>query len=80
MPGSTVPISDTVYLQHTVSEQPILIEGVDTLVLSQGHAPVAGLLEELEDYDAQVIGIGDCLAPRTAEEAVLEGLKAAWGI
>lgn len=71
---------DTVYLQHTASEQPMLIEGVDTLVLSQGHAPVAGLLEELEGYDGQMIGIGDCLAPRTAEEAVLEGLKAGWGI
>jgi len=27
-----------------------------------------------------VIGIGDCLAPRTVEEAVLEGLQAAWSI
>ncbi|MFO6375232.1 hypothetical protein ACLBYN_22255, partial [Pseudomonas aeruginosa] len=24
--------------------------------------------------------IGDCLAPRTAEEAIYEGLKAAWSI
>ncbi len=71
---------DTVYLQHTAGEEPILIEGVDTLVLSQGHEPVSGLLDALEDHDAEVIGIGDCLAPRTAEEAVYEGLKAGWEI
>ena len=72
--------ADTVYLQHTASEEAILIEGVDTLVLSQGHTPEMGLLEELEECDATVIGIGDCLAPRTAEEAVLEGLKAGWAL
>ncbi len=72
--------ADTVYLQHTAGEDAILIEGVDTLVLSQGHEPVAGLLNELEDHGAEIIGIGDCLAPRTAEEAVFEGLKAGWGL
>jgi hypothetical protein len=29
---------------------------------------------------ASVVGIGDCLAPRTVEEAVLEGLVAASAI
>ena len=29
---------------------------------------------------AEVLRIGDCLAPRTAEEAIYEGLKAAWSI
>lgn len=71
---------ETVYLQHTASEAPILIEGVDTLVLAQGHEPVSGLLEELEGSGAEIIGIGDCLAPRTAEEAVFEGLKAGWSV
>jgi hypothetical protein len=41
-------------------------------VLAQGHEPVDGLLEELEGYDVRPVG--DCLAPRTVEEAVLEGL------
>ena len=45
-------------------------------MLSQGHLPVDGLLRELEDRDdLEVHAVGDCLAPRTVEEAVLEGLR-----
>lgn len=72
--------ADTVYLQHTASEAPILIEGVDTLVLAQGHEAEATLLDELEDYEGDVFAAGDCLAGRTAEEAVYEGMKAAWAL
>ena len=70
--------ADTVYLQHTSSEEAIVIESIDTLVLAQGHMPECTLLDELEDADLSVIAIGDCVTARTAEEAVLEGLKAAW--
>jgi 2,4-dienoyl-CoA reductase-like NADH-dependent reductase (Old Yellow Enzyme family) len=72
--------ADTVYLQHSASGEPILAEGVDTLVLAQGGEAEDGLLEELDGYGGEVIPIGDCLAPRTAEEAVLEGLRAGWGL
>ncbi|MDP6027478.1 MAG: hypothetical protein QF849_16560 [Pseudomonadales bacterium] len=34
------------------------------------------VLEPLADLDTELISIGDCITPRTAEEAVLEGLKA----
>ncbi len=34
-------------------------------------------LETPGTFDGEVHGIGDCLAPRTVEEAVLEGLKVA---
>jgi len=40
----------------------------------------ASLLDELTSYGDHVIGIGDCLAPRTVEQAVLEGFQAAWSI
>ncbi len=50
---------------------------VDTLVLAQGHDSVAGLEGELADFGGELHLIGDCLAPRTAEEAVLEGLRVA---
>ena len=53
------------------------------LVLAQGHDPVDGLLTALEQpgaFDGEVHGIGDCLAPRTVEEAVLEALKVACAI
>ena len=67
----------TVYLKHTASGEPMLLESVDTLVLCQGHQPVDTLgaqLHGLVPFDR----IGDCLAPRTAEEAIYEGLKVAW--
>jgi hypothetical protein len=67
---------DTVYLQHTPSGEAIEVSGVDTLVLSLGHIPVDGLAAELQELGIAVTQIGDCLAPRTAEEAVYEGLKA----
>jgi 2,4-dienoyl-CoA reductase-like NADH-dependent reductase (Old Yellow Enzyme family) len=66
---------DTVYLQHTTSGEPVLCEGVDTLVLAQGHDSVDDLATELAGWPGELHQIGDCLAPRTAEEAVLEGLK-----
>ena len=72
--------ADTVYLQHVLSGEPVVVEGVSALVLAQGHAPVSDLLDELSDVDAEVHAIGDCLAPRTAEEAVLEGLEVASAI
>ena len=68
---------NTVYFQHVLSEEPLLCEGVDSLVLSLGHEAVDGLEAALVDVPAQVIPIGDCLCPRTAEEAVLEGLEVA---
>jgi len=55
----------------------IIEEEVDTLVLAQGHTPENSLEEELNDYLGEVISIGDCQMPRTCEEAVLEGLRAA---
>jgi NADPH-dependent 2,4-dienoyl-CoA reductase/sulfur reductase-like enzyme len=68
---------DAVYLQHTTSGEPVICEAVDTLVLAQGHDSVAELEGELADFAGEVQLIGDCLAPRTAEEAVLEGLRVA---
>ena len=68
--------ADSVYLQHTTSGEPVICEGVDTLVTSMGHQSEDALFLELEDWEGEVHRIGDCLAPRTAEEAVLEGLKA----
>jgi len=69
--------SDTVYFQHTLSGKAHLCEGVDTLVLSYGHQAVNNLEAELADYAGELLLVGDCLCPRTAEEAVLEGLEVA---
>lgn len=69
----------TVYLQHTASGEPMLVEDIDTLVLCQGHRPLDELADTLAGL-AEVYRIGDCLAPRTAEEAIYEGLKVGWRI
>ena len=68
---------DTVYFLHSTSGEPIVCEGVDTLVMAQGHLPVTALEEELVGCSPDVHPIGDCLSPRSAEEAIYEGLMAA---
>jgi len=68
---------ESIYFHHASSGEPIVIEGVETLVLSQGHSSVNTLNDELKYIDVTVHMIGDALTPRTAEEAVLDGLKLA---
>jgi pyruvate/2-oxoglutarate dehydrogenase complex dihydrolipoamide dehydrogenase (E3) component len=68
---------DTAYFQHTLSGEPIICENMDTLVIAQGHQPVITLEQELADSGVEVVLVGDCLSPRSAEEAVYEGLMAA---
>lgn len=68
---------DTVYLVNTLTGEPIILDGVDGLVLALGHQQNDALLAEVESTDIPFTGVGDCLAPRTVEEAVLDGLKAA---
>jgi 2,4-dienoyl-CoA reductase-like NADH-dependent reductase (Old Yellow Enzyme family) len=67
---------DAVYLQHVLTKEPVIIEGVAGLVLAEGQEPENGLLNELagDGNGRAVVGIGDCLSPRSVEEAVLEGL------
>jgi 2,4-dienoyl-CoA reductase-like NADH-dependent reductase (Old Yellow Enzyme family)/thioredoxin reductase len=71
---------DTVYLQHVLTGEPVLVEGAAGLVLACGSSPSGELLESLESAGVPAVGIGDCLAPRTVEEAVLDGLVAASAI
>lgn len=66
-----------VYLQHTINREAVVLEEVETLVTSDAYIPENGLKADLRDFGGEVFAIGDCLSPRTAEEAVLEGLKVA---
>ncbi len=68
---------DAVYFHHTASGDPIVCENVDTLVLSQGHQSVITLEGPLRDSGIAIHMVGDCLSPRTAEEAIYEGLMTA---
>jgi hypothetical protein len=69
----------TAYFQHVASGEVVVMEDVDTLVLAQGPVSDNTLMEALEGRTvARIMAVGDCMAPRTAEEAVLEGLRAGW--
>jgi 2,4-dienoyl-CoA reductase-like NADH-dependent reductase (Old Yellow Enzyme family)/thioredoxin reductase len=72
---------DTVYLQHELTGEPVVVGDVAALVLSQGHESVTDLYDELAApsswFAGEVHAIGDCLAPRTVEEAELEALQVA---
>ncbi len=67
--------TDTAYFQHIMSDEPVVLEGTDTIVLATGHERVNTLEGALRETGVEVHAVGDCRAPRTAEEAVLEGLK-----
>jgi 2,4-dienoyl-CoA reductase-like NADH-dependent reductase (Old Yellow Enzyme family)/thioredoxin reductase len=68
---------DTLYLQHVLTDEPIMINQVSGLVLACGHESSSSLLSELATLGREVVGVGDCLSPRSVEEAVLEGLVVA---
>jgi NADPH-dependent 2,4-dienoyl-CoA reductase/sulfur reductase-like enzyme len=65
-----------VFLQHVLTAEAVIVEEVAALVLASGHDPVDDLLAPIDGFAGDVVGVGDCLAPRTVEEAVLEGLRA----
>ncbi|PTM93427.1 oxidoreductase [Mycoplana dimorpha] len=72
--------SGTVYMQHTVSGEPITFDDIDMLVVCLGHRPADSLERELAGLGIEVHMAGDCLAPRTAEEAVYDGLRIGAGL
>ena len=67
----------TVYFQNSLSDEPIIVDDVDTLVLSMGSRPDNQLEKTIQECSIPYQIIGDCLVPRTAEEAIYEGLIAA---
>ena len=66
---------DSVYLQHVLTGEPVILDGTTGLVIACGHEPDATLLDALRTTGRPVVGVGDALAPRTVEEAVLDGLR-----
>ncbi|HEX3064444.1 MAG TPA: FAD-dependent oxidoreductase [Dongiaceae bacterium] len=67
---------DSAYFSHIVSGEPIVMSDVDTVVLALGHAPETALEIELAPLNIPLHLAGDCLSPRSAEEAVYEGMLA----
>ena len=71
---------DTVYLQHVLTDEPVLLDHVAAVVLATARRPASDLADELGTMTIPVQLVGDCLAPRTVEEAVLDGLRVATAI
>ena len=71
---------DTAYFQHNTSGEAIICEDMDTLVIAQGQQSVVTLEQELVDTEVEIHLVGDCLSPRSAEEAVYEGFQVARNI
>jgi len=69
-----------VYFQNTLTDEAMTFEGIDSLVLSLGQRASNRLEQELRADGLDPLVIGDCLLPRTAEEAIYEGMTAAWAI
>ena len=67
----------TAYFQHLTGDEPIVCEDVDTVVTCFAPEAETALANGLGDFPGEVIVIGDAAAPRTVEEAVLEGFRAA---
>lgn len=70
----------SVYLQHVLSGEAVVCDEVDTLVLALGHRSNTDLEQELAGLAQPISLAGDCLSPRSAEEAVFEGMKAGLSI
>jgi 2,4-dienoyl-CoA reductase-like NADH-dependent reductase (Old Yellow Enzyme family) len=67
----------TVYFVHTPSQESLVLEDVDTVVAVYPGEPNDRLATVSRQIGIPTYLIGDALAPRTAEEAVFEGLKIA---
>jgi len=68
------------FFQHMTGGNAIVCDDVDSIVSC--YAPRSNRefdwLEDMENLE--VVKIGDAIAPRTVEEAVLEGLKVSWAL
>ena len=69
-------VARDVHFLHMMSGTDVVCEDTDTLIVADGAEQNIELEHELSGFGGVQFLAGDCLAPRTAEEAVLEGLRA----
>ncbi|MCL5961183.1 MAG: FAD-dependent oxidoreductase [Chloroflexi bacterium] len=68
---------NTVILENIFSFERHSVDGVDTVVLAMGQLPNDGLYKALKGKVAELYRVGDCVVPRTVEEAIYEGYTTA---
>ena len=70
----------SVTLRSTVTGREESREGVDVVVFADNRRAVDGLYRELKGRVSELYAVGDCLAPRTVEQAMYEGHGVGRGI
>lgn len=70
----------TAYFIHTPSREAVVMEDVDTIVLNTPNRQEDGLSVILQELGIPHEVAGDALSPRTAEEAVYEGMLAGMAV
>ena len=70
----------SVTLRHTVTGREETREGVDAVVIADSRRSVDGLYRALKGRVPNLHAVGDCLAPRTVEQAMQEGHRAGRGV
>lgn len=68
---------DHVIIRNLFTQQKQELTNWDSIVLSLGRIPNTELFEEMKGHAPIVKQIGDCLGPRTIEEATHEGMMSA---
>jgi hypothetical protein len=64
----------TAYFQNILTDEPIILEDVDSIVLVPWPVSENSLENRLNHLQVSHFAIGDCVIPRTGEDAVFEGL------
>lgn len=70
----------SVYLQHMINSTAVIFEDVDAVILAAPRSSERRLANELHALGIPTTLVGDAASPRTAEEAILEGLEAAMAV
>jgi len=66
---------DKVLGRDLYTHEPLAFEGYETIVLDMGNFPVDGLYFQIKGKVKELYRIGDCVAPRGIDMAVLEGRR-----
>jgi 2,4-dienoyl-CoA reductase-like NADH-dependent reductase (Old Yellow Enzyme family)/thioredoxin reductase len=66
-------LADSLSVYNTVTWEPSVVKGVDTVVLAAGGMAEDGLYHQLKGTVPELYAVGDCFQPRDIEMAVVDG-------
>ncbi|OGP66139.1 MAG: hypothetical protein A2170_04220 [Deltaproteobacteria bacterium RBG_13_53_10] len=71
---------DKVMGRDLYTNEPLIFEGYETVILDMGNLPVDDLYFQLKGKVKELHRVGDCVSPRGIDMAVLEGRRAGEGL